>query len=174
MTYEGEDMDYGQTMFTPGSWWWWTNTDVVINMPLPGGKWGCSFSFGGKTLSATFVSGGPTGPVVDTAACRGSHLLAFGRFKSCRTDESAAPITATDSVWCYGVFAGDTGKAARVELVSGQQTLQTTTFTVRGPIWSGWVGLTGSAGQNLAPGSYACRFWLDNALVTEKPFEIAA
>jgi hypothetical protein len=63
---------------------------------------------------------------------------------------------------------------ARVELVSDNRTLQSSTFTVGGPIRSGWVGLTASAGQDIAPGNYSCRFWLDNSLVTEKPFEIAA
>jgi hypothetical protein len=83
-------------------------------------------------------------------------------------------LAPTDSVWCYGVFAGATTKEARLEIASGDRTLQSTSFTVGGAIWTGWVSLTAPAGQKIAAGSYTCRFWLDGRLVQEKPFEVGA
>jgi hypothetical protein len=97
--------------------------------------------------------------------------VAIERF---RTDESPAPIAATNSIWCFAVFAGDTSRDAELEIVSNGRILRSTSFIVGGPIWAGWVQLTAPAGENIAPGSYACRFSLDDGTLSEKPFEIAA
>jgi hypothetical protein len=172
--YEGEGTPLRQRFLAPGTHDYWINEDLGIDQPLPGGHWGCAFSFGGAAIQASFTSGGPTGRIVDTAACREANLLVRGGYRACRTDESAAPIPATNSIWCFGVFAGATTMDVELQIVSNERILRSISFIVGGPIWAGWVHLTAPPGENIAPGSYACRFSLDDGTVSEKPFEIAA
>jgi hypothetical protein len=98
--FEGEVAPYPAARVPRGRWSYWINTDFKINLPVPGGQWECSFALGDKTLTAKFRSGGPTGEIVNTAACREQLTVADNSGRTCLRDESGAPMPATRAVYC--------------------------------------------------------------------------
>src|SRR5437763_756061 len=103
MTYLGQTISFGPATFYPSrsAQRWWIDLNLRAALPLPGGSWSCRFSMGSARVGASFETDGPTGDIVDTAACRGADTVRFGSGRACLTDESSSPIPPTDSLWCY-------------------------------------------------------------------------
>jgi hypothetical protein len=173
--YEGQPVAFAPLRIGErGRWSFWINENLKINLPLPGGRWACSYSFGSAKVKASFTSAGPVGEIVNTAACRLENTLVHGNgLRVCRSDESATPMQPTSSVWCFATYPSDKGRDASIAVASAGKVLGEVSFTVGGPLWLGVATASAPAGQStVAPGSYSCQYSLDGALVTEKPFEV--
>lgn len=154
----------------------WMNENIKINQPLPGGSWGCVFTLASARAAVSFTSGGPTGPIVDTAVCGPTNTATFGvsGFRFCLSDQSGAPLAATNPVYCSAVYPDDTGHSATIDITFQGRSLATpVNFSLDGTLLLGYAYYQVPGGQNLQPGDYSCRFSLDGTLVTEKPFQIA-
>jgi hypothetical protein len=172
-TYNGRAISFRPSRLPRGEWSYWINHDLKINLPLPGGTWGCSFTFGRATVRASFRSGGPTGAIVNTAACRGENTVAYDDgFRVCRSDESGAPLPGTNSAYCYAVYPNETGRLARLAVVSDGEVLQEVEFRIGEPLWIGVVFVSAPPGQRLPAGSYSCEYHLDGSLAAAKPFTL--
>lgn len=171
--YGGEVIPWGTSRVPRGSWTYWIAYDIKINLPVPGGAWECGYSVGTRRATTRFTSGGPVGDVVNAAACRRERTIPYGEgFRTCLADESAAPMAATDAVFCQVELPNVAGKVARLVLVSNEEVLEEVSFEVEGVLWFGYVFAQAPSGQRLPAGRYACRYYLDGALVAEKPFEL--
>lgn len=169
MTYEGARIPFQTTPLGPGTYTRWINENLKLDRPLPGGSWTCGFTLAGTSLTASFHTDGPTGDVVNTAACRYANTVRFGSGRVCRTDESGAAIPTSARILCSATYPSAVGKLARLAIVRGGRTVASTSFTVRVPLTGAWVWARTPVGT-LRGGKYACRYLLAGKLVASKPF----
>jgi hypothetical protein len=150
--------------------------DDLGTTALPNGAWRCEFSFGSEETGATFLSGGPTGPIVGAAVCGGSDVIRRIGVATCRSDESASQFRAPKEIACSGVFVRAVGKEAEIHLRSGGHDLNRSyALRIRQSIAVASVRFRPEHGaQRFAPGQYACRFSLKGAAVIQKPFKVTA
>jgi hypothetical protein len=125
---------------------------------------------GSQHQSASFVSTGPTGDVVDIDVCSGANIFRYDGFPVCKHDESAT-LTAPTAVLCTGVFPLATGMTASIDFVAadGHLIFSPSPFTINGPFVQGQREANIRA---IGPGNYVCRFTLDGKVVAEKPFQV--
>lgn len=169
--YEGQPMPLRSTTVPAGSVTMWTDVSFG-GATLPGGRWGCRFAVAGDTDGEAFASGGPTGPIVDVAACLKEGTAAAGRARVCRADRSSAPFPRRGEITCSAIYAGGKNTMARVELVyRGRET--GIAVEQRLPLPVAAVGAHFSRAGGLPAGPYACRFLLAGEPVAEKSFSVA-
>jgi hypothetical protein len=160
-----------------GSSGWWISENLA-STPLPGGRWGCDFSFGSSHAGVRFRSGGPTGKVIGAAVCdpKNSIVYAHHRIRVCRSDESTRPISAMKRILCTAVFVQQTGKKGAVQLLAdGKDAARPDVERIPAPLSIAWTPFTPSAPAadgTFPPGDYACRFSVNGVAVVEKPFRI--
>jgi hypothetical protein len=178
MTYQGVVVhQYSTRALDTGPWTAWISENAGA-IPLPGGRWGCRFSFGSAHVRARFRSVGPTGPVLGAAVCSAKHsfFYAHHRIRQCKADESARPIPATDRILCSALFVLQTGKRGEVQLLAdGQDAAKPDVERVPAPLslwWTPFAPAHPTGDGTFAPGAYVCRFSVDGAAVVEKPFQI--
>lgn len=141
--------------------------------PVPGGGLRCTFAVGSTRVGATFTSGGPTGDIVNTSVCAGSHAIRYGgRFPICRADESGTPIVSPTSVVCNATYPLDKGRTAKIEILTsaGVSLTKPIVFTIAGPIGQGVYEVTNT--RMFDVGDFLCRFSLDDQVVAEKTFQV--
>jgi hypothetical protein len=178
IAYEGKPVyQYTTRILGRGPWSWWISENVGAT-PLPGGRWGCDFSFGSSRAGTSFRSGGPTGPVIGAAVCdaKDSLFYAHDRIRVCKTDESTRPIRATDRILCSAVFVKQVGKKGEVQLLAdGMDAAKPDVATLPSPLsiwWTVFAPGTPAAGGTFAAGDYVCRFSVNGISLGEKPFQI--
>jgi len=172
MTYNGARIDFAPADLQPGQYTRWSNENLKIDRPLPGGAWTCGFTLSGTTLTASFKTDGPVGDVVNTAACRYASTVRFGSGRVCRTDESPAPIPATNAIACYATYPSAAGKFARLTIVRGGRVVQAASQRIGVPLAWAWIWTKAPRGSTLPGGSYECRYWLAGKPVAKKPFRL--
>jgi hypothetical protein len=178
MTYEGTPVyEYTTRILGSGPWSWWISENIG-STPLPGGRWGCDFSFGSANTGARFRSGGPMGAVIGAAVCDARHSLVYAhhRIRVCKSDESARPILATKRILCSAVFVKQVGKMGRVQLLAGgADAARPDAANLPSPLsiwWTAFAPAAPAANGTFVPGDYVCRFSVDGLPVVEKPFQI--
>lgn len=168
-SYRGEALpSRGKAVPDNGSRLW---IDVTVGTPLPGGDWGCRLSVGLQTVTKSFRSGGPTGPIVGVGVCPTTHTVVAGPVRVCSRDESATPFARIPSVTCSAVFPGAKGEVGRVDLVyQGKET--GVSIARRLPLAVTAFGAHFSRAGPLPAGSYACRYVLAGKQVALERFAI--
>jgi hypothetical protein len=160
----------------------WIYEDAA-KTPLPGGLWGCEFSFGAMRVAATFKSGGPRGAIVGAAVCDAAHSFGYRNHsvELCASDESAKPLPAIDEIRCSALSVWPTRRAQIRLLQGGENVAFTRAGSIKYPlsIWSGAFAAEKTsrldpATGNFAPGTYTCRFSISGQPVVDKPFRIGA
>ena len=151
-------------------------TDDLGTTALPNGAWRCEFSFGSEETGTTFLSRGPTGPIVGVAVCVGSDVIRRIGIATCRSDESASRLRSPKEIACSGVFVRAVGREAEIHLLSGGHDVSRTyALRIRQSIAVASVRFHPEHGaQRFAPGEYVCRFSLKGAAVIRKPFKVTA
>jgi hypothetical protein len=142
-------------------------------MPLPGGNYSCAFDLGRSHKAASFVSRGPTGPVVDIEVCETNNAFTYGTFPVCRSDESGAPIATSSDLVCDGILPDDTGRTVYVVAAAaddGTIVAQSGRAVESGPLEQRSLRIPRSA---LHAGDYSCQFLLDGTVAAEQHFQIA-
>jgi len=150
--------------------------DDLGTIALPNGAWRCEFSFGSEEAGASFLSGGPAGPIIGTAVCVGSDVIRRIGATTCRSDESASPLRRPTEIACSGVFVRAAGKEAEIHLVSaGNHIIRSYALRIRDSIAVASVRFRPERGaQRFAAGKYVCRFSLKGAAVVRKSFRVSA
>ena len=175
----GAVYEYTTRTLGRGPWSWWISENLG-STPLPGGRWGCDFSFGSVHAGASFRSGGPTGAVLGAAVCdaKDSLFYAHHRIRVCKADESMSPILATDRILCSAVFVKQVGKMGEVQLLAGgKDAAKPDLAALPSPLsiwWTAFVPATPAADGTFAAGDYVCRFSVNGVSVVEKPFQIVS
>jgi hypothetical protein len=137
---------------------------------IPGGSWACELSLGAEKLTASFESAGPTGPVVNLAACRTADVEPE---RPICPEESGAQPGPNDSVTCSATVVGAKGKVVEVDvLYEGRETGFSVQQEISSPVLPVYVRL--DEDQNLPEGDYACRFSRAGEELGEKHFSIAS
>jgi hypothetical protein len=175
MTYDGSTVYSYRLSLLPGVHHPWVDENVG-NVPLPGGEWGCVFSFEQATAQASFMSGGTTGSVLGVSVCLASDTVTWGtRHLACRSDESSKPLPPTDAIACSALFVQQLGRRLQVLLLTpGPDRVAPAILTIDQSIWSAWPTFRpATSGSTFPAGTYVCRFSLDGVVVAEKPFSIA-
>lgn len=144
--------------------------------PMPGGRYGCTFTLGSKRVSATFQSGGPVGSILAPVVCL-TQNTDEPRETPCNADESATPLGPTNSLTCSAVFPGQRGNRVGIEFLRLVDGVWTSVFrfddVLAFPITEEWAWTSAPAGENLAAGEWECRFYLDEQQVAARPFRVA-
>jgi hypothetical protein len=149
--------------------------DLGADLPLPGGKYRCSFSLGHAVKAATFTSAGPAGEAVDVVACDGANTIASGGFLVCRSDQSGTPFRAPSSIMCNAVYPNAKGKTSTIEMLRDSQLLkQPRESRISEPLWQVKDSFAAPSGQTLANGNYECRFSLNGTIVADKQFQVVS
>jgi hypothetical protein len=162
-----------------GLWTAWISENLG-SIALPGGRWGCRFSFGSAHVRARFRSAGPTGAVIGAAVCdaKDSFFYAHHRVRECKVDASASPIRATDRILCSAVFVRQTGKEGEIQLLAdGKDAAKPDVERVPDSLsvsWTPFAPASPTAEGNFAAGEYVCRFSVNGVPVVEKPFQIGS
>ena len=172
MTYNGASIPFDPDELEEGSYPIWINENLKIDRPLPGGSWTCALAVADTKVTASFTMNGPTGEVVNTAACRYSSTVRYGSGRVCKRDESASAIPATNAVACYATYPSASGQLARLTIVRSGRVIQSTSIRFRTPMTWAWVWTKAASGLKLPGGRYACRYWLDGKLIASKPFTL--
>jgi hypothetical protein len=152
----------------------WHNTNVGTNLPVPGGSWGCEFSFQTTKAALAFKSGGPTGQIVDAAVCPASDVLSRHALRRCAKDNSGTPLPGSERIYCSAVYAHPTSDTAKIEVLTADGTLiKTTNLRIGKPTVSQGFGFVNSS-KLKSHGRYLCRFTLGNGTTVVKRFRIGA
>jgi hypothetical protein len=178
MTYRGEPVyQYTSRILGTGSSDWWISENLG-STPLPGGRWGCDFSFGSARAGASFRSGGPTGAVIGAAVCNAKDSLFYAhhRIRACMRDESTRPIPATSRILRSAVFVEQVGKKGEAQLLAGgKDAAKPDLATLPSPFsiwWTAFAPAAPAADGSFVPGDYVCRFSVNDVSAVEKPFRI--
>lgn len=135
--------------------------------PLPGGNWSCAATLGGRRLSASFRSGGPTARVQALAVCRTSDTVETSSgTRVCARDAGGAPISDTYVTCSAGLVNARGSTVALTVLRNGLQVLH------EGPIRIPKVMTSIGAALHLPAGSYLCSFALDGRRAATRSFTI--
>jgi hypothetical protein len=177
MTYGGATTyEYTTRVLAPGVQRWWIAYNVGT-LPLPGGDWSCQFSFGPASARVNFKSGGPTGTIINAAACAGTDTIRYGAssaFRACRPDRSGGSIPVTDEIVCSAVAPNSVSKELTIQLISGDvDVVAPQVDMVSFPVWIAQHAFKPPSSQKtFAVGDYVCRFSIDGIPVAETPLHL--
>jgi hypothetical protein len=170
LLYEGEPLP-SQVVRLPEDATTFSLDFFVGRGAIPGGRWACELSLGSETLKASFASVGPTGPVVNLAACRTADVEA--ERPVCPEDEGGVQPGPNDSVTCSATVVGAKGAVVDVDfLYEGRETGISVQQEIPSPVIPVFARFEGE--QGLPEGDYACSFSLAGEEVGEKHFTIAS
>lgn len=151
--------------------WFWRNV-IPPTLPLPGGTWTCDLRAGKTETSITFQTTGPTGDVVDFAACDSSDTTGDPANGECKSDESAGVAETGDIVLSLEVL-NHIGAKTTLELVDPTGAVVRSAPVERplsfamNRVW--WHAIFPT---NMMAGTWECRVLLDGTQVALEPFTI--
>ena len=99
-TFDGKPLEIDHLKLRAGTTNVFLQWNLTWSLPLPGGDYGCRISLGSSTESAHFSSSGPTGDVVDLAACDSSTRSretgsgSVNTTRAARTSSNRSPLSA--------------------------------------------------------------------------------
>jgi hypothetical protein len=170
-TFDGGRLDLWQPLhLSAGHYPVWFGYVSHSNLPLPGGRWACSFTLGSTTVTVPFRSDGPTGEVVDMVVCAEQDTTGG----ACRTDQSVAGLPTTKYVHCNAFVTHHAGSVATVEFVDGAGHIVSSSAAPLadklGPVEAVHPGPYPSS--EWTPGAYSCRVLVDGKLAATKAFTV--
>jgi hypothetical protein len=172
-TYEGHQESVSRRKVKGAGTYWISQDSGGPTMPLPGGKYECSFSLSSAHAHVALMSSGPTGDVVDLEICTVENAFKYNGFPVCKSDQTAVPISGGSAVVCNGTVPDASGKNVVVNFTSSDGTIvkQGASNTSYEPLEQYYASVSTDA---LRPGArYDCQFTFDGVVVAEKPFTVA-